>query len=255
MTDRVLAVDIGNSSVSVGLFGKGGELRTLRIDTRPIRERAFYEAALREFLGGDRPAGAVLSSVVPSLDGVFSDVTADLTGSRPVVVSHAVDTGLVFDVAEPEGIGADRIANAVAACSTIGGDVVVVDLGSATTFTVVAGGCRLLGGVIMPGIGMMCVALERQTGKLPLVRPAAPAGPLGKDTKSSIISGVVYGTAGAVDRVLDELSAVLGDFTAVITGGNAALVDALLRREHLHVPELTLTGLRIIFERNRGPGR
>jgi len=251
MSDRILAIDIGNSNINAGLF-KGDRLRTLRFRTGPLRDRAFYEGALQEFLGGDRPEGGVLSSVVPSHDRVFFDILAALTGGAPVVVNHSIDTGLVFDVAEPAGIGADRIANAVAACSMTEGSAVVVDLGTATTVTVVAGDRRLLGGVIMPGVEMMCIALNEQTGKLPLVRPAPSSGPLGKDTKSSIISGVVYGTAGAVDRVLEEMAVVLGEFTAVLTGGNAHLIDGLLKSEHIHIPELTLSGLRIIFERNRG---
>ncbi|NOZ24828.1 MAG: type III pantothenate kinase [Nitrospirae bacterium] len=251
MTGRVLAVDIGNSSVTVGLFGEDG-LETFRLDTHPLRDRAFYESALRAFTGGRRPDGSVLSSVVPSHDRVFFEVLSALSGDAPVVVSPFIDTGLVFDVSEPESIGADRIANAVAACSTMAGPLVIVDLGTATTFTVVSGDRRFLGGAIMPGIEMMCVALNSTTGKLPLVKPAAVPGPLGKDTKSSIISGVVYGTAGAVERVLEETALALGDFATVLTGGNAALIDGLLRREHLHMPELTLDGLRIIFERNRG---
>ncbi|VAX29718.1 Pantothenate kinase type III, CoaX-like [hydrothermal vent metagenome] len=251
MTDKILTIDIGNSNINIGLF-KDDTIRTVSLSTRPLKDRAFYEGVLREFLGDDQPAGAVLSSVVPSHDGLFYEILETLTGEDPVVVTHSINTGLIFDVAEPGSIGADRIANAVAACSRINGSLVVVDLGTATTITVVDREKRLIGGVIMPGVEMMCVALNRQTCKLPLVMPVSLSGPLGKDTKSSIISGVGYGTAGAVDRLLDEISVVLGEFVAVLTGGNAPLIKGLLKREYIYIPELTLTGLRIIHERNRG---
>ncbi|NOY39035.1 MAG: type III pantothenate kinase [Nitrospirae bacterium] len=251
MTDKILTIDIGNSNINIGLF-RDDTIRTVSLSTRPLKDRAFYEGVLREFLGDDQPAGGVLSSVVPSHDGLFYELLKTFSGEDPVVVNHSINTGLIFDVAEPESIGADRIANAVAACSRINGSIVVVDLGTATTITVVDREKRLSGGVIMPGVEMMCVALNRQTGKLPLARPASLTGPLGKDTKSSIISGVVYGTAGAVDRLLDEISVVQGEFIAVLTGGNAPLIKGLLKREYIYIPELTLTGLRIIYERNRG---
>ncbi|GMT47720.1 MAG: type III pantothenate kinase [bacterium] len=251
MTDKILTIDIGNSNINIGLF-KEDTIRTLSLGTRPLKDRAFYEGVLSEFLRDDQPAGGVMSSVVPSHDGLFYGLLKAFSGEEPVVVTHSINTGLIFDVAEPESIGADRIANAVAACSRINGSLVVVDLGTATTITVVDREKRLTGGVIMPGVEMMCVALNRQTGKLPLVMPSFLPGPLGKDTKSSIISGVVYGTAGAVDRLLDEMSVMLGEIRTVLTGGNAPLIKGLLKREYIHIPELTLTGLRIIFERNRG---
>ncbi len=252
MPETVLAIDIGNTRISAGLF-KGDRLqKTLGLETRPLRERVFYEDALRGFVDKDRPSGGVLSSVVPSHTGLFAGLLERLTGEPPLVVSHSVNTGLHFDVPDPGGIGADRIANAVAAHDMLKGNLVVADLGTATTLTVVDREGRFLGGAIMPGVEMMCRALSEGTGKLPLAVPAHCPGPLGKETKSSIITGSLYGTAGAIERLVDEFSLLLEEPETLLTGGHAPLIKDLLRRKYSHVPDLTLTGLRIIFEKNRG---
>ncbi len=250
MRERLLAIDIGNSNIKIGLFDEAG-LKTRSTATHPLRERGFYEELLRGFLQGGGPAGGVLSSVVPSHSDLFSGLLSSLTGAPPLVVTHSLDTGLVLDVEEPGALGPDRIANAAAAYEMIRGRVAVVDLGTATTITLVDRGGRLLGGAILPGLELMCSSLSAATGRLPAVRPVPPAGPLGRETKSSIISGVVYGTAGAVERLLGEMASLTGEFVTVVTGGNGRLIRGVLRRESLFVPELTLTGLRLIYERNR----
>lgn len=250
MADITLAIDIGNTNIKFGIF-KDDRLRTSVIRTHPIRERVFYERRLRGFIKEEKPDGVVLSSVVPKLNRTFSSIVKEMTGMQPLLVDSSVRTGLRFRVKEPRRMGADRIANAAGGYGIAGGSVAVVDFGSATTMTVVEGDGSLIGGSIMPGIGMMCMSLKEHTGKLPLVRPSLPVSPLGLDTESSIVSGVLYGTAGAVERLLEETAASLGGFMTIITGGNAVLIKDLLRAEFKHIPDLTLIGLKMILEEKR----
>lgn len=225
-------------------------LRVFRVSNDIFDDTSSLEAAIRKNIEAEEPDGIVLSSVVPSHTGLLCPVLKSLTAAEPLEVNASLDTGLVIDIPEPREIGADRIANAVAAYDKIGGDLAVVDLGSATTITVVTGEGRLTGGAIMPGIEMMCHSLNLQTGRLPLVRPSTPSGPLGKNTEDNISSGVLYGTAGAVERLLDDTEPVIGSFATILTGGNYNLLKGLIRREVTVIPNLTLDGLKILFERN-----
>lgn len=245
----IIAVDIGNTSIKIGLFTDGLTDRTALI-TDPLKERPFYMELLRGIIRGRPVSGSIVSSVVPSLNRTITDVLSNLGSCRPLMVDCKIRTGLKYLIEEPGRIGADRIANAVAAYDMIKGNVIVVDCGSATTLTVVNERANLLGGAIMPGMEMMCTCLKRETGELPLVTLEIPSGALGNDTKSSIISGVLYGSAGAVERLAAEITGTIGPSEVVLTGGNATYIKDLLRGNVHHVPDLTLSGLRLIYERN-----
>jgi type III pantothenate kinase len=250
MSDTVLAIDIGNTNIKVALF-KERLLRKKTVPTNPIKKTYHYRDVLREFLGDENPVGGVLASVVPPFNSIFLPIVESMTGNPPLLVSHTVKTGLCFDSKALKDMGADRMANAVAAYDMVRDNVAAVDCGTATTVTVVDSERNVRGGFIVPGMDMMCTSLKEHTGKLPHVRLSPPSGVMGKETRNGIISGILYGTAGAVERIYDEITSELGSCVMVLTGGSAALIKDLLRKECIPAPELTLTGLKLIFERNR----
>ncbi len=250
MKETILTVDIGNTCIKVGLFC-GERLKIETAGVHPPLEGKTIEDLLRRLLGKEKPCGSVIASVLPSYNNVFFSILESITSRPPLIVDSSVNTGLIFDVPDPKEIGADRIASAVSAYDRIKGNVAVVDIGSATTITIVKEGGRFTGGAIMPGLNMMGRVLGERTGRLPSIKPSRPLGPLGRDTKNSIIAGIMYGTAGAVERLLGEIAASTGDLVTILTGGDALLLKDLLRVEYRYIPSLTLKGLKLIYERNK----
>lgn len=172
-----------------------------------------------------------------------------------MIVDASLKTGLVFDVKRPVEVGGDRIANAVAAAEIFGSPVAVIDFGTATSISAVKGH-RFVGGSILPGINLMGEALYGGTSRLPRVDMRnmheglrTPA--IGKDTAMCIISGVLYGTAGAAERIIREIEKEEDcRFKVVTTGGYSAVMSRFIRRKHHRDSDLTLKGLRLIYERN-----
>ncbi len=258
----LLAIDIGNSSVSTGIF-EGKDLRDrLEIPTSPKGSIGNFRSEVERLLSrkeqGKPLNGVIISSVVPRLTDVLARAAKEISGREPMVVNSSVDTGLVLDVEKQEEVGTDRIADAVAAKEAFGSPVAVVDLGTASTITAVRDS-RFIGGAILPGLGLAGEALHRGTAKLPQVDVfmTGEAGgshvkALGKNTTASIISGIIYGTAGAVERILREIEAEEDcRFRTVLTGGYSGIMVRFIARECYLEPDLTLAGLRLIYERNR----
>jgi type III pantothenate kinase len=255
----LLAIDIGNSSINIGFFDKGDLVGTLKIPSHPQKKDVIYKDKIHDFLSKNHReialGGAIISSVVPALTEKIYNAVRDLGARDPSVVSASLHTGLTFGVEKPEEIGSDRIANAVAASELFGSPVVVVDFGTATTISAVKDR-EFLGGAILPGIELMSSSLKKGTAKLPQVDMASEDGKIslyamGKSTTMCILSGIIYGTAGAVERLIYEME--MGEscrFKVVITGGNSFIMQGFLSREFSLDPDLTLKGLRFIHERN-----
>ncbi len=256
-----MAIDIGNSSISTGIFSEDRLLRRLEIPTHPARDIGYYRSEIEKALprkkGRTSPIGVVLSSVVPALTSILARSAKEISSCNPLIVNNSLNTGLIYDVEHPEQIGADRIADAVAAREVFGSPVAVVDFGTATCISVVKGR-RFLGGSILPGLRLMGEALHRGTAKLPSVdvdlvmkAPESYQKALGKNTIASMISGMIYGTAGAVERILRNIEAEEGcRFKVVLTGGHSEMMAGFVERKCFLDPDLTLTGLRLIYERN-----
>jgi type III pantothenate kinase len=161
-------------------------------------------------------------------------------------------SGIGFQIPHPEELGTDRIVNAVAAFALIRKPVVVIDAGTATTITAVNGRGEYIGGAIMPGIGLMNETLGMKTSKLREIDIAPPDAALGKDTAGCIRSGLCIGTAGAIERIVAGIEDETGTlYDMLLTGGLCFLVDAFIRRPHAVRPDLTLEGLKILYEKNR----
>ena len=254
----LIAIDIGNSSINIGYFTSRG-LLVQRIDTHPLKDSEEYLFAICNFLQQNRveknSAGGIISSVVPSHTSVFFEVLGRLPCAQKealLVVSHEMHLGLKFKVNVPESVGTDRIVNAVAAREFFGTPVAIVDFGTATTISVVGREGDFVGGSILPGLRLMNSALETGTSQLKGVLLEAPTRVIGVDTAGCIRSGLFYGTAGACERILDEIEKETGfGLKVVLTGGYAPVVAGFLKRIHEINLNLTLEGLRILYGKNR----
>jgi type III pantothenate kinase len=251
----LIAIDIGNSLINIGFFTDSG-LFVGKIDTRPRRSHLDYFELLNKLIKEKnmykKPEGGIISSVVPGHTRVWKKTLEKLTSSEPLIVSYKINTGLKFDIPNPEKLGSDRITNAVAAYEIFKGPVAVIDFGTATTISVIGKNANYIGGAIMPGIGLMNDSLAKGTSKLPKVSFNSPESALGTDTSTCIQSGLFYGTAGAAERLIQEMEKEIGFWLeVVVTGGYSGMVSRFLKRKHVLRQNLTLEGLRIIFSRNR----
>lgn len=254
----LIAVDIGNSSINIGYFSNSG-LIVQKIDTFPPRNSEEYRLILNDFLSQNHieknGLSVIISSVVIGHSAVMTDALKRLSNDvdpEVITVNHRMATGIDFDIDAPEELGTDRIAGCVAACELYGVPAVVVDFGTATTISAVNRHKRYVGGSIMPGLGLMNTVLEDGTSKLKKVALKPPSSAMGRDTSGCIISGIFFGGAGAVERIIDEMEREMNtELTIVITGGFASIMDRFMKRSHEVNPDLTLEGLRILYDKNR----
>ncbi len=252
----LLAASIGNSHISFGVHGERGWARRFRIQTVLEKTADEYMAVFRELLASgavERESidSAILSSVVPPLTGVLADTIQSVSGARALLLSHGMDLGLRITTENPAEVGADLVANAVAAFDRFRGSCIVVDFGTALTFTAVAAPGELRGVAISPGLTSAVDALARNTSQLPRVPLAVPPRIAGRNTVDSIQSGVVYGYVSLVEGLIRRMRAELGGHAdVVLTGGSSPLIAPLLQEKAVVEPWLTLEGLRIIAARN-----
>ena len=253
----LLAININNTQIKVGGY-HGTDLRVhWRIATDLDKTDDEYAMILRglfQYAGHEFPAveSAAISSVVPPLTEVFERLCSRYFGVAPLVVGPGVRTGMRILYEHPKEVGADRICNAIAVYEKHGGPAIVVDFGTATTFTAVSAEGDFLGGAIAPGIGISVDALVEHTAQLPRVELSKPKTVIGRSTVTAMQAGIIFGFVGQVEEIVRRIRAELGgQAVTVATGGWAELiVDDCRCFDHLD-PLLTLEGLRIIHERNR----
>ncbi|WP_342668557.1 type III pantothenate kinase [Alicyclobacillus ferrooxydans] len=254
----MLAIDIGNSNMTMGLFEGSQLLAHWRVSTaleRTADELGFLVSGLLRQRGLEEHSidGVSISSVVPSVMYAVEQMSVTYLKQAPLIVGPGIRTGLGIKYDNPKEAGSDRIANAVAAIEAYGAPVVIVDFGTAMTFTVVNEHRQYVGGVIAPGIKISADALFRRASKLPHIDLQRPPSVIGRNTVTSMQSGLVYGFAGQVDGIIRRIQAELGRSVRVIaTGGLADVVSPHSETIEQVDPFLTLNGLRIIWERNRG---
>jgi type III pantothenate kinase len=252
----LLAVDVGNTNVAIGLYD-GDRLRAhWRIATKGDRTSDELAVQLTQLfaLRGvalDDVTGVVIASVVPGLNPALAEVSSRYLGVEPVMVGPGVKTGVRVRYENPKDVGADRIANALAVFRKYGGPAVVIDFGTAVTYDAISADGDYLGGAIAPGVEISLDALVAQTARLQRVEPMAPDSVIGKTTVAAIQSGLIWGfvaqVEGMVRRMVEELG---GSARVIATGGQAELVAGLTPAIETVDALLTLEGLRLIYLQN-----
>jgi type III pantothenate kinase len=251
----LLALDIGNTNTLVGLFDSERLVKKFRLSTRSSMTGDEGVLLMTQLLSSAEIEvktvdGVVISSVVPEVTGSFCHAAQEQFGVKPVVVGPDLDIGLRLCYSVPEEVGADRIADAAAAWERYRGAAIVVDFGTATTFDVITSDGRYVGGAICPGIMGGATELSRRAARLPRVEVKAPERAIGRNTLESMQSGIVFGAVGQVKELLQRLTIELGeDARVVATGGLVELVASELGDIEID-KDLTLRGLRILYERN-----
>lgn len=254
----LLAVDIGNTNIAVGVFegkklAKHWKIRSERDKTCDDYAVTLVNLFSLSGLSTAKVEEVIISSVVPPLTPVFQYLSQSQFGVKPLVVGPGLKTGMPILYENPQEVGADRVVASIAAFSKFGGPCVVVDFGTATTFDAISPAGEYMGGAIAPGIQIAAEALYLKTAKLPRIEIAKPKTAIGRTTVSSMQSGLYFGYIGLVTAVIEEIRRELGGKAKVVaTGGVASLIIPEIQAIDFHEPYLVLEGLRLLHNRNRG---
>lgn len=253
----LLVIDVGNTNTVLGVYDGERLIAHWRLTTERSRTIDEYGIQFRNLvlLAGIEASSitaVVISSVVPTLNYTLEKVSVTYLGHAPMFIDHTVDMDMVIKYIPTSDVGADRIVNSVAAIKQYGAPCIVVDFGTATTFDAVNAEREYLGGVITPGITISSEALFQRASRLSRVEIKRPDRVIGQTTTGSIQSGLYYGYIGLVDGILKRMIAEMGERPRIIaTGGLARLIGRGSRYIEKIDDNLTLEGLRLIYERNR----
>ena len=251
----LLAIDAGNTNITLGLFREQQLIAQWRLLTERERSSAEYGSDVQELferadIDYQEVGGIAIASVVPPLDGALRQIAASFS-LKPLFVDHTTDTGLKLLYHPPSDLGADRIVDAVAAMNKYGTPCIVVDFGTATTFNAVSKDGEFLGGAISPGLFTCADALFARAAKLPRVEFVRPPAAIGTSTVEAMQSGIYYGYAGLVDGVLARMLEDMGAVSRIVaTGGLAPMIANASQFIDAIDETLTLDGLRIVYERS-----
>lgn len=251
----LLAIDVGNSQTSYGIFKNEKLLHHWRSETKVSRTPEEYASFLFPLLKHASLEnidweGVALCSVVPPADHAIEEFATHYLKRSPFKVTYQRNLGFTFNVDAPHEVGPDRLANAAYAIQFLKLPAIVVDLGTATTFDVITNDAKYQGGIILPGVRMGAESLSSRTSLLPRVDVAFPPSVIGKNTTTCIQSGVLWGYTDAIDGLLERLVREVPGAEIVLTGGVAPLFHKKLRHASQLLPNLTLEGILVLFQRN-----
>lgn len=253
----IVVMNIGNSNIVMGVY-EGESLRYhWRFSTDRNKTEDEYGMLVKSLfdsvgLALHQVSGVIFSSVVPPMNFIIERMCEKYLHRKALVVGPGIKTGLNIKYEYPREVGSDRIVNAVAAIRDYGTPLIVVDFGTATTFCYIDEKGQYWGGAIAPGIRISTEALVSRTAKLPRIEMAKPAGVVGRNTVAAMQSGIYYGFVGQVEGIVRRIMAESGAEPQVVaTGGLASLVANETECIHVVDPDLTLKGLRLIYERNQ----
>ncbi|MGN0450790.1 MAG: type III pantothenate kinase [Acutalibacteraceae bacterium] len=252
----LFAIDIGNTNITLGAYDSGILSFTARLATDPLKTSDQYSVEIKNILGlygldYNTLEDCIISSVVPAVGKSISDAVARLCGIVPLMLGPGVKTGLNIKIDNPAQLGADLVAGAVGALEEYTMPCVVIDLGTATTLSVIDRNGAFLGGTIAAGVRLTLKALTENTAQLPSIPIEAPRSVIGANTVDCMQSGLVFGTAAMLDGLLDKIEEELGEPpTVVATGGLASEIITHCRRNIIYNDNLLLDRLRAIYEKN-----
>lgn len=253
----ILVIDVGNTNIVLGVFEGKKLVQSWRIATNKDKTSDEYGIQIKVLfkyskIKSEKIEAVVISSVVPPVTPALESMSVKYFGIRPLIVGPGVKTSMPIRYDNPKEVGADRIVNAVAAFELYGGPLIIVDFGTATTFDAISKDGEYLGGAIAPGIGISTEALYTRAAKLPRVELLKPSKVIGKNTVASMQSGIIYGFVGQTDGIVARMKKEIdGEPLVVATGGLAALISKESGNVDKVNADLTLEGLRIIYERNK----
>ena len=253
----LLAIDIGNTNIVIGLFDSERLKDHFRMQSRHSMTSDEAGLLITQWISNmhcknEDIDSAIIGSVVPQLTTTFELVAHSYLGCIPTIVSNRLDLPVTIEIDQPDQVGADRIANAVAGYKKFGGPLIIVDFGTATTFDVVNKNGAYIGGIIIPGPETSMGELAKKAARLFEVRIEPPDSVVGKSTAGALKSGLFYGTVGQVDFIIEKILAetLFENTTIIATGGLAKGIEKYSKYVNLIEPTLTLEGLRIIEECN-----
>ena len=254
----LLVIDVGNTNITLGVFKKEELLGTFRMTTKLPRTSDEYGIMLKELIErqgiSSKDINAVIiASVVPDIMHSLGSAMIKYFGIKPVIVSAGIKTGIRIVTENPKQVGADRIVDAVAAYTLYGGPVIVIDFGTATTYDSVGPDATFEGAVIAPGIRTSAQAMWGQAAMLPAIEIKKPDTILAKETVSSMQAGIVFGQIGQVEYIVERIRRESGyrDAKVVASGGLGNIIARETEAIDVYDPQLTLKGLRIIYEKNK----
>lgn len=254
----LLTVDVGNTNITLGLFHGTKVHATFRITTQMARTSDEYgsmiaEMIVRKGIDVKNIKDVIISSVVPKVMYSLNSGIIKYFGIQPIVVGIGTKTGIKINRTDPREVGSDRIVDAVAAYELYGGPCIVVDFGTATTYDLIGPEGTFEAGVTSPGIKICAKALWDCTAKLPEVEIKKPASILGKDTITSMQAGIVYGYIGQTEYIIDKMKeeSGLNHLKVIATGGMGRIIYENTDKIDIYDNELTLQGMRIIYEKNK----
>ena len=252
----ILAIDMGNTNTVIGGIDEANTYFIERVTTDHSRTDTEYAVSFKNILEMHRinpkqSEGAILSSVVPPLNATILSAVEKVTGLKPLLVGSGMKTGMNILMDNPKTVGSDMIVDAVAASHEHPLPLVVIDMGTATTLSVVDQKGNYIGGVILPGLKVSLDSLSGKTAQLPYISLAVPEKTIGKNTIDCMRAGIIFGNVDMIDGILDRMAAELGNVpTVVATGGLARFITPLCRHRIIYDDALLLKGLLILYRKN-----
>lgn len=252
----LLCVDIGNTSIVLGLYDEKKLVQSFRLQTNIYQTSDEYAIKILSILDNNKINrndidGIMISSVVPQLDSVFSALCKKYFDIDAKFVVPGIRSGINIRIDNPKELGADLLVGAVGAVNKYGAPIIVIDMGTAITLVYVNKDKELLGGAILPGLKTSFNALFQKASKLEEVGIAKPNKVIGRDTVSSIQSGMTYGLASMLDGIIKKMKEEQGEAKVVLTGGEARFIITSMEEEAIYDENLLLDGLRILYNKNK----
>lgn len=254
----LIAIDVGNTNITLGMFDGEKLAHTYRLTTKMQRTSDEFGVAMLDFTAHrfvqlEDIEGVIVASVVPNIMHAITGAIERYLKQKPLIVGPGIKTGIKVITENPKAVGADRIVDAVAAFEKYGGPALVIDYGTATTYDLVNEKGEFAAGVTAPGIKICANALWEQTAKLPEVEIVRPASILAQNTITSMQAGLVYGQIGQTEYIINRMREESGykDLKVIATGGLGSIIADETKSIEIYDRTLTLDGLRMIFEKNR----